>query len=212
MSIYRKLDSMSERSTQVSKGKREHKPKVNVKNMAYSNQHIDIEIQHGSRYHAIVPDTIKIAFSLNIESTCKTCGIVNSVSRTLVKKKVPMLGSKKSDIINNSDVYAAYEDLYLSEKEPKQKLLQGIQSENSLKVRVQAKRADGTAIAITALENVVKKIFGKRFGIPTDFDFFKHLVYPYRLKEDLNFLKCIELNCSEKGILCIGDTGFQTFL
>ena len=103
MSIYRKLDSMSEHSTQVSKGKREHKLKVNVKNMAYSNQHIDIEIQHGSRYHAIVPDTIKITFSLNIESTCKTGGIVNSVSRTLVKKKVPMLGSKKTDMINNSE-------------------------------------------------------------------------------------------------------------
>lgn len=103
---------MSERSTQVFKGKREHKPKVNVQNMAYSNQHIDIEIQHGSRDHdASVPDTIKITFSLNIESTDKTCGIVNSVSRTLVKKKVPMLGSKKTDTINNSDIHATYEDL-----------------------------------------------------------------------------------------------------
>ena len=37
MSIYGELDSMSERSTQVFKGKREHKPKVNVQNMAYSN-------------------------------------------------------------------------------------------------------------------------------------------------------------------------------
>ena len=123
-----------------------------------------------------------------------------------------MLGSKKTDTINNSDIYATYEDLYLSEKEPKQKLLQGIQSKNSLKVRAQAKSEDGTAIAITALENVIKTIFGKRFGIPIDFDFFTHLVYPYRLKEDLNLLNCIELNCSEKGILCIGDTGFQTFL
>ena len=93
-----------------------------------------------------------------------------------------------------------YDDLYLREKEPEQKLLQGIQSKNGLKVRAQAKKADGTAITITAPENAAKKIFGKSFGIPIDFDFFKHPVYPYRLKEYLIVLNCIELNCSEKGI------------
>ena len=39
-----------------------------------------------------------------------------------------MLGSKDIDTINNSDVYDTYNDLYLSEKEHEEKLLQGIQS------------------------------------------------------------------------------------
>ena len=50
-----------------------------------------------------------------------------------------MLVSKEIDTINNSDIYDTYKDLYLSEKERKKKLLQGIQSANGLKVRVSAK-------------------------------------------------------------------------
>ena len=67
------------------KGKREHIAKVNMPNIAYPNQHIDIEIPHSSRDHVIVPDTVKITFNLNIESTDKTRSIVNNADRTLVK-------------------------------------------------------------------------------------------------------------------------------
>ena len=53
-------------------------------------------------------------------------------------------------------------------------------------------------------ENAIRKTFGKRFAIPLDFDFFKHPVYPYGLKEDL--IVKLELISSEKVILCNGDT------
>ena len=53
-------------------------------------------------------------------------------------------------------------------------------------------------------KNAIKKTFDKRFGILLDFDFFKHPVYRYGLKEDL--IVRLELNASEKVILCIGDT------
>ena len=43
-----------------------------------------------------------------------------------------MLGSKDIGMINNSDIYDTYKDLYLSEKEHEDKLLQGIQSANGL--------------------------------------------------------------------------------
>ena len=52
-------------------------------------------------------------------------------------------------------------------------------------------------------ENAIKKTFDKRFAIPLDFDFFKHPVYPYSLKED--FIIRLELNSSENMILCKGD-------
>ena len=38
-----------------------------------------------------------------------------------------MLGSKEIDTINNSDIYDTYKDIYLSEKEHEEKLLQGMQ-------------------------------------------------------------------------------------
>ena len=56
-------------------------------NIAYPNQHIDIEIPHGSRDHVIVPDTVKITLNLDIESTDKARSVVNSVGRALMKKR-----------------------------------------------------------------------------------------------------------------------------
>ena len=76
MSVYGELDPMVEHRTQfVFKGNREHIAKVNMPNMAYPNQHIDIEIPHGSRDYLIVPDTVKIAFNLDTESTDKAHSI-----------------------------------------------------------------------------------------------------------------------------------------
>ena len=57
---------------------------------------------------------------------------------------------------------------------------------------------------MTTQENAIKKTFDKRFAIPLDFDFFKHPIYPYGLKEDL--IVRPELNSAEKVILCTGDT------
>ena len=66
-----------------------------------------------------------------------------------------------------------------------------------------AKKADSTTLAVTTQENSIKRTFDKRFEIPLDFDFFKHPVYPYGLKEDL--IVRLELNSSEKVILRTGD-------
>ena len=105
MSIYGELDPMVKHRTQfVFKSKREHIVKANTPNTAYPSQHIDIEIPRGSREHVIVPDTIKITFNLEIESTDKTRSVVNNVGRALVKKKELILGSKENDTINNSDI------------------------------------------------------------------------------------------------------------
>ena len=57
---------------------------------------------------------------------------------------------------------------------------------------------------MTTKENAIKKTFDKRFTIPLDLDFFGHPVYLYGLEEDL--IVRLELNSSEKVILCTGDT------
>ena len=197
MSVYGELDPMIEHRTQFAfKGKREHIAKVNMSNIAQPNQHINIDIPHGSRDHEIVPDTVKITFNLDITSADKAGSVVNNVGRAVMKKKVLILGSKDISTINNSDVYDTYKDLYLSWKEREEKLLHGIQSANGLKARVGAKKSDGTALVVTTQESAIEKTLDKRFSIPLDFDFFKHPVYPYGLKVDLNVRP--ELNSSEK--------------
>ena len=123
MSVYGELNPMVEHRTQFAfKGKREHISKVSIPNIAYQGQHIDIEILYGSRDHVIIPDTVKITFNLDIESTDKTRSVVSNVGQALAKKKVLTLGSKDIDMINNSHIYDIYKDLYLSEKERQEKL------------------------------------------------------------------------------------------
>ena len=89
-----------------------------------------------------------------------------------------MIGSKEIDTINHVDTYDSYKDLYLSEKKKREeKLLQGIQSANNLKARVQAKEADSTIIITTTKEKAIKKIFGKRFPETLDCHFFLSILY-----------------------------------
>ena len=59
-------------------------------------------------------------------------------------------------------------------------------------------------MTVTTQGNAIKKTFDKRFAIPLDFDFCKHPVHPYSLKEDL--IVRLKLNSSERVILCTGDT------
>ena len=68
-----------------------------------------------------------------------------------------LLGSKEIDMIQNSDIYDTYKDLYLSKKEREEKLLQGIQSVNGLKAWLDATNTDGTALTVTTQENAIKK-------------------------------------------------------
>ena len=194
MSIYgRELDPVIEHRTQFAfKGKREHIATVNTPNIAYPGQHFKTIIPQVSADHVIVPDTLKVTFDLDLTSTDKTRTFVNNSGRALVEREAHRLGSKPIDVINNSGIYDAYKDLYLSEKEREERLLQGIQPANGLKTRLGDKKSDGTALTLTTHENVIKKTYDKRFAIPLDFDFFKHPVHPYGLKEDLSIT--IELN------------------
>lgn len=125
MSIYGELYPMPVHKTQFTfNGKRQHIPKETHPYMAYPNQHIDNKLPHSSRDHVTVQDTQKITFNLDMESTEKTRSIVYNVGRALAKKKVLMLGLKKIDTINNSDISSIHKGLYLKEKRLKDKLLE----------------------------------------------------------------------------------------
>ena len=57
-------------------------------------------------------------------------------------------------------------------------------SANGLKARVGAERkTDNTPLTLATQENAIKKTFDNRFLISLDFNFFKHPVYAYGLKE-----------------------------
>lgn len=51
------------------KNKRIYIAKVNIPNMTYPNQNINVETPHGWRDDAIERDTVNVTFNHNIEST-----------------------------------------------------------------------------------------------------------------------------------------------
>ena len=59
-------------------------------------------------------------------------------------------------------------------------------------------------ISVDPIKWLKKKTFSKNITVPLDFNFFKHPVFPYELKED--FIIRLELNFSEKVILRSGET------
>ena len=61
-------------------------------------------VTHSSRDHVIVPNTTNNMFNLDIESTAKRCSIVNNVGKALMKKTMPMLGSKKGSLLEQKRV------------------------------------------------------------------------------------------------------------
>ena len=61
MRIYGELNPEPEHRTRFAfKGKRKHMVTVNIPNIGYPNQHIDVLIPAGSRDRVIVPDTLKL--------------------------------------------------------------------------------------------------------------------------------------------------------
>ena len=92
-----------------------------------------------------------------------------------MKKKLPVGDDKVNRIstihirwnfnkyigINNSDIFDTFKDLYLSEKEREEKLLQVIQSANGLKVWPSAKKTDGLEITVKIKKMQSKRLFVK---------------------------------------------------
>ena len=61
--------------------------------MEYPSQRIDVAIPTGSIDHVIIPNTLKLMCSLNIELTKgRTRSIVANVGRALIREKVLKLG------------------------------------------------------------------------------------------------------------------------
>ena len=124
-----------------------------------------------------MPDTVKIKFYFDIESTDKMRTIVDNFGKALVKKKMLILSSNQSDTINDSDIYDTYKNLYLEEKECEENLPECMQSANGLKALVGANKVADTKIKASIRENTTKTIFDERLAIPSFFDIFEHLVY-----------------------------------
>ena len=116
--------------------KKEHFVTPNKPKGGYPRQIIKVNIFRGSSDTTMIQETKQLSFNLDLEySKDKARNIVHNIGRAIVVKKTLSLGSKKLEVIENSDIFDVYKDLYLMKKQWGNMHLQGIQAENGLKGR-----------------------------------------------------------------------------
>merc|ERR1711946_112270 len=92
-----------------------------------------------------------------------------------------------------------YKDRWLSKKEKSRQIFQGIDDDNSLKLRIELKGATGDA-----KETAIAKAYGNRFRIPIDFELLND-IGSYHQANLADKLK-IRLTFNDKKAVILGST------
>ena len=92
-----------------------------------------------------------------------------------------------------------YKDHWLSKKERSRRIFQGIDNDNSLKLRIESKGATGEA-----KETAIAKTYGNRFRIPIDFELLND-IGPYHQASLADKLE-IRLTFNDKKAVILGST------
>ena len=110
------------------------------------NETLRVGIPELSYDDVIVPGSYFISFALNISSEKdKARSVVPNIGRKIIKLLRILFENKDVLFIDDYDEIMTYYDLWLSEKEKSRRIPQGIQTENGLKLRVNASGAKGDA-------------------------------------------------------------------
>lgn len=143
----------------------------------------------GIKGEVTVPGSAYLSFKAKITGSDKTAYFVPNLGRALVKEKELKFSGAKSTSATNYDEFKIYSDLWLEEKERREKILQGIQDELGLKYRIDAKKdSTGTALAnVTAKHKAIKEAYENTFVIPLDEELFDDQApfYRYALNNDV---------------------------
>ena len=137
----------------------------------------------------IVPGTLKLTFDLAKAGHANNF-FVQNVARNLQARVVDKLGGEILSDVNHYGVFETYKDLWLTEKQRKNLVLQGIAKSNVRKLRAGAGDADKDEDT----HNALFKACGSKYYIPIDFDVYsKHgPFYPNVIAED--FIREITFN------------------
>ena len=143
-----------------------------------------IHIPKLSENVVIVPGSVYLLFDLNV-SGHKDNTLVNNMGRNLVSRLRVLFGGETLQDTQRFDLFQTYHDLYLSKKERRTMLRQGISSENIRNLKTNAgdkNTSDAKEVALTALHNT-------KYAIPLDHPILKDhgVFYPKSLPHPLTF-------------------------
>lgn len=130
------------------------------------NEILTVRFPNLGKNDVIVPGTVRLSFKLELESgSDENRTLAYNVGRAIVRKITVKLEGREVMSLNNADVFLVYADNWLTDNEKKNRVFQGIQSDNGIKVRIGAgDKADNKK------DNAVNVAFGNKFCIPLDFE------------------------------------------
>ena len=135
----------------------------------------------------LVPGSLALVFDIDLAGGHANNFLVQNVTRALVDRLVvKFAGTILQDTVGY-DIYKTFEDLFLSQEERDNRILEGIQSEDLCKIRSDAgdKKNDSQA----AVEHKLNDVYGKKYRIRLDHQILTDhgVFYPQVLSNDLTF-------------------------
>ena len=134
----------------------------------------------------LVPGSLALVFDIDLSGGHANNFLVQNVTRALVDRLVvKFAGTILQDTVGY-DIYKTFEDLFLSQEERDNRILEGIQSEDLCKIRSDA--GDKKTSGVDA-ENKLNEVYGKKYRIRLDHQILTDhgVFYPQALYNDLTF-------------------------
>jgi len=134
----------------------------------------------------LVPGSLGLRFDIDISGSHANNYLVQNVSRALVSRMVVKFAGTDLQDTDGYDLYKIYEDLFISQEQRDDIVLEGIQSEDLCKIRSNA--GDKKTSGVDA-ENKLTANFGTKYYIWLDHEILRDhgVFYPQALYSDLVF-------------------------
>jgi len=133
-----------------------------------------------------VPGSLALHFDIDLSGGHANNYLVQNVSRALVEDFEVFFGGTKLQQTKGYSIFKIYEDLFLSQEECDNMLLEGIQSEDLCRIRSNA--GDKKTSGVDS-EKKLNAMYGKKYRIRLDHEILKDngVFYPQALYNDLVF-------------------------
>ena len=148
-------------------------------------QTLTVRFPNLSEHDVIVPGTVRLAFTIDLESVDDpNRTVVDNLGRGIIKNITVKLEGREVLSVNDANVFMTYRDLWLTKNQREDRVYQGIQGDNGLKHRINAgdKSSNGK-------DETLAWVFKNRFCVPLQFEILNdHLpFYQGALSERLSY-------------------------
>ena len=164
------------------KASRHHHVITNTPSNAHPGETLYVRIPKLAVNTIFVPGSIYLSADINVSGHAAN-HVVNNLGRSLIRKLVIKWGPEIVQSIDYYNLFFTFKDLWETKKKRANMIFQGVQSENLRKLR------SGAAGTNDQEDNILKKIYGKKYKIPLDFELLTtHCpLYKFAIEEDIVF-------------------------